>query len=103
MPKVETVFGAVISISLFAAGSAFAGVGGSVTPTYPAGPVRVGDTFTASLTIVNDSDGANHAERIAVSNISHTRRPARPPIPVFSRFPRAPVQRFPPALASRSM
>jgi len=72
MPKVENVFGAVVFVSLFAAGSAFAGVGGSVTPTYPAGPVRVGDTFNASLTIVNDSDGANHAERIAVSNISHT-------------------------------
>ncbi len=72
MPKVETIVGAAIAVMFLAAGPAFAGVGGSITPTYPDGPVHVGDTFTASLTITNDSDGTNVSEPISVTNISHT-------------------------------
>jgi hypothetical protein len=72
MPRVDSIIGAVLAMSFFAAGSAVAGVGGSIAPTYPAGPVQVGSEFSASLTITNDSDGSNEADRISVASISHT-------------------------------
>jgi hypothetical protein len=70
MRKITAVMISVAGVFLFAT-PAFAGVGGSVVPDYPT-PVTVGQTgLSATLTISNSSTGANTAENISVSNISH--------------------------------
>lgn len=50
---------------------AFAGVGGSATPDMPT-TVTVGDTFASSLTIVNNSNGAEAVGTVTASQIRLT-------------------------------
>jgi hypothetical protein len=60
---------AALSFAL-TAGTAFAGIGGSVVPDYPS-PVTVGQTaLPATLTITNSS--TNNTENVAVSSITHS-------------------------------
>src|SRR5580704_5471630 len=68
----------VVSLAASASGmflfasTAFAGVGGSVVPDYPAS-VTAGQTgLAATLTITNSSTAGNASDNIAVTNISHT-------------------------------
>jgi len=72
MHKFKMMVGPLMASALLVAAPAFAGVGGSVAPTYPTGPLHVGDTFPATLTITNSSNGANAGDRVSVSNIRHT-------------------------------
>ena len=55
MPRVRAIFGAFLALLLGAAVPAFAGVGGSGIPNFPPGVKNVGDTFTASLVVTNES------------------------------------------------
>jgi uncharacterized repeat protein (TIGR01451 family) len=51
-----------------AAGPAWAGIGGSIVPDFPA-TVNVGDTFNATLTLTNNSDGGNLAESVSATGV----------------------------------
>src|SRR6188472_3306722 len=65
--KMATSVGAFLLSVLFAAGTALAGVGGSVVPSFPGTPVNVGDFFNAQLILTNDSDSPNTAETISAT------------------------------------
>lgn len=71
MQTIKTMVGPVAVTMLLMATPALAGVGGSVAPTYPMGPLHVGDTVPAALTITNSSNGANAGDRVSVSSIHH--------------------------------
>jgi uncharacterized repeat protein (TIGR01451 family) len=47
---------------------AIAGIGGSVVPDFPAA-VTVGQTFNATLTLTNNSDGGNLAESVSATGV----------------------------------
>ncbi len=72
VPRVGVIASAFLPALLLAAATASAGVGGSIVPTFPEGPVRIGDSFPATLVITNDSDSGNASESIHVSSISLT-------------------------------
>src|SRR4051812_12138629 len=67
MPRIVQRVGAFLLTLLLAGGSAFAGVGGSVVPTFPLGPLNVGATFQAALILTNDSDQNNAGDIISVT------------------------------------
>ncbi len=56
------------ALAFLGATSAFAGVGGSVVPSFPT-PMNVGDIKTASVTITNHATGGNSSENMNVSGI----------------------------------
>src|SRR4051794_27444040 len=73
LPRVGTIVGAILAVFLLAAGPAFAGLGGSITPFSPAGPVNVGDTLTGlNVTIENASNSPNDVDYIAVPSVNLT-------------------------------
>jgi hypothetical protein len=55
-------------VGVFAAAPAFAGMGGSVVPSFPT-PLNVGDIKTATITITNRSTAPNNDEEVNVSAI----------------------------------
>lgn len=59
------------AVGLVAATPAFAGVGGSVVPSFPT-PMNVGDAKTATITITNRSTAPNDVENINVLGIFFT-------------------------------
>jgi hypothetical protein len=57
-----------IGIAMFASVPAFAGMGGSMVPSFPT-PLTVGDTKTATITLINRSTAPNNDEDVNVSAI----------------------------------
>ena len=68
MRRGTVVIGAFLALTLLPITSAFAGAGGSASPTFPS-VVNVGEAVAASFTIVNKSDGSNASDVITLSNI----------------------------------
>src|SRR5438067_13594016 len=64
-------FAIAFSGLLFAAAPAFAGIAGSVIPSYPT-PIKVGDSKTATITITNASTGTQASEKVKVTQIFFT-------------------------------
>jgi PKD repeat protein len=63
--------GAFLAVCVVAATPAFAGLGGSVVPSYPT-PISVGDTKTATITLTNNATASNATENMRVSGIFFT-------------------------------
>ena len=68
--RAAAVIGAILALLLLVAGApANAGVIASAVVDYPTGPVNVGQTFSATLTLTNFSTSPNDAHFVDVSNI----------------------------------
>ncbi len=65
------VIAAGLALGLLAVTPAFAGMGGSVVPSFPT-PMNVGDIKTASVTITNHATSPNNVESVNVSGIFFT-------------------------------
>ena len=69
--RVRTFLRTFFAFALVAATPAFAGLGGSVVPSFPS-PVNVGDIKTATITITNRATTPNDTEIVNVSGIYFT-------------------------------
>ena len=62
---------AVLCLAMFGMTPAFAGIGGSVVPSFPT-PLNVGDIKTATITITNRATTPNNTENVSISGIFFT-------------------------------